>query len=389
MFNFRLLVSALILSWFYIGQAQNLSLDTYGKGLTVQAKDSSFFVKFGFRFQTLYQYESNRATGEYVDNMDIRRMRLKMDGYAYDPSIEYKIELAIANRDQSNGETPLPEFGSTANIVLDAVVKWTFAPNWQVWFGQTKLPGNRERVISSQKLQFVDRSLVNSMYNLDRDMGVQLYHESGSSVLFRQALAVSIGEGRNVIADNPYGGYQFTGRLEVLPFGAFTGEGDYYGSDLKREKTPKLSIGVSGDFNKHSTRQNGNLRGFLTDDEGNPLSNDLKTMIADMMFKYNGFSVASEYISRSTGKRNNGFGTGNGFVIQGGYLLPSNWEFAGRYTIIDGNNSSPISDVSEYTFGVSRYIKGHNLKFQTDLSYQDYPVRDNQLIFRFQTELAF
>jgi hypothetical protein len=127
----------------------------------------------------------------------------------------------------------------------------------------------------------------------------------------------------------------------------------------------------------------------MTDDLGNTLSNDLKTMIADMMFKYNGFSVASEYTSRSTGSKNNGFGTGNGFVIQGGYLLPSNWEFAGRYTTIAGNNSSPISDVSEYTFGVSRYIKGHNLKFQTDLSYQDYPVRDNQLIFRFQTELAF
>ena len=158
---------------------------------------------------------------------------------------------------------------------------------------------------------------------------------------------------------------------------------------MKREKSPKLSIGLSGDINKLAARQRGNLGGFLTDDQGNYLSNDLKTFMADLMFKYNGFSVASEYANRSTGDKNNGFGTGNGFVIQGGYLLPSNWEFAGRYTTIDGNVSSPVSDVEEYTFGISRYVRGHNLKIQTDLSYQDYPTKDNQLIFRFQTELAF
>jgi phosphate-selective porin OprO and OprP len=34
--------------------------------------------------------------------------------------------------------------------VLDAVAKWNFAENFSLWFGQAKLPGNRERVISSQ-----------------------------------------------------------------------------------------------------------------------------------------------------------------------------------------------------------------------------------------------
>ena len=58
--------------------------------------------------------------------------------------------------------------------MLDAVVKYAFSKNQQIWFGQTKLPGNRERVISSMALQFVDRSNVNSKFNIDRDFGVQL-----------------------------------------------------------------------------------------------------------------------------------------------------------------------------------------------------------------------
>ena len=38
---------------------------------------------------------------------------------------------------------------------------WHFAKNWELWAGQTKLPGNVERVISSGDLQLVDRSLLN------------------------------------------------------------------------------------------------------------------------------------------------------------------------------------------------------------------------------------
>ncbi len=351
------------------------------------ASDSSFHLKFGFRFQTLYSGSMNRETNDYSDQLLIRRSRLKFDGWAYDPSVVYKVELAISNRDHRSGQ--ISESGNTANIVLDAVMKWSFAPDWQLWFGQTKLPGNRERVISSQKLQFVDRSLVNARFTLDRDKGVQLKHKSKvGKMILNQAFALSLGEGRNIIVNNPKQGYQVTGRLEFLPFGSFTGKGDYFGSDLMREETPKLSIGITADANFSSVRSRGNLGGFNTDMEGNYVSNDLNTFMADMMFKYNGISAASEFASRSTSNTNNGFGTGSGIVFQAGYLLPSNWEFAGRFTSIDGDQNSTINDMTEFTFGISRYIVGHGLKVQSDISYQDIPSGDNMLIFRIQTEVA-
>ena len=37
--------------------------------------------------------------------------------------------------------------------ILDAYLKWNFYKNFEIWAGQTKLRGNRERVISSQNLQ--------------------------------------------------------------------------------------------------------------------------------------------------------------------------------------------------------------------------------------------
>ncbi|WP_425392800.1 porin [Ekhidna sp.] len=369
--------------------AQDTTSSKWGKRLQFAAQDSSFYLKFGFRFQTLYDGRYDLEADIYEDALMVRRTRLKFDGWAIDPSIVYKLELAVSNRDQRSGHND--ESGNTANIVLDAVVKWNFAKNWHVWYGQTKLPGNRERVISSQNLQFVDRSLVNSRFNLDRDVGVQLRHKSANDK-FRQILAISMGQGRNVIARNPVEGYQVTGRLEFLPMGSFTGKGDYVGSDIKREATPKLSIGISGDLNTNAVRSRGNLGSFVTVSETDDtyLPTDLKSFIADMMFKYNGLSAMSEYVKRSAGNNEGQYGTGTGFVFQTGYLFPSNWEIAVRFTDIDADDTQSVfADQREYTLGVSRYISGHDLKFQTDFSYQTFPGQEKEyLIFRFQTEVA-
>jgi phosphate-selective porin OprO and OprP len=360
--------------------------NSFGKGISLVAKDSSFSMNFGFRFQTLYEGTYNLDTDSYSEELMIRRSRLKFGGYAFNPNVVYKVELALSNRDTQSGA--IDESGFTSNIVLDAVVKWTFAPGWQLWFGQTKLPGNRERVISSYKLQFVDRSMVNSRFNLDRDIGVQLHHKStlGTAVI-KQAVAISTGEGRNIIDENYKNGRQFTGRVELLPMGEFTSKGDYFGSDLKREPSPKLSIGITGDYNHKTTRSRGNLGGFVTDAvTGDYIGSNLTTIFIDAMFKYNGLSIASEYANRGSSIKDD-FGYGNGFVAQTGYLFGNNVELSGRYTKINaGSALSSVSDAEEFTVGFSKYVVGHNLKVQSDASYQTIGTTD-YLVFRLQFEM--
>ena len=131
---------------------QDITSNKFGKGIGIVAQDSSFALKFGARFQTLYDGRLNLENQDYNDRILIRRYRLKFDGWVYNPKVVYKLELGISNPDISGGD--IPQAGLTSRIILDAVVKWNFAPNWSFWVGQTKLPGNRERVISSQNLQF-------------------------------------------------------------------------------------------------------------------------------------------------------------------------------------------------------------------------------------------
>ena len=232
----------------------------HGNGIKYTARDSSFSIKFNTRFQSLYEAKINSSTNDWSDKLMIRRFRLKFGGFAYNPKFEYKIELALSNRDQ---RVPFEKIDDGSNIVLDAVLKWHFAKNWQLWFGQTKLPGNRERVISSQQLQFVDRSNLNSRYSLDRDKGIQLHHKHkiGKGEL-NEIGSISMGEGRNIIDENT-GGYDYTLRAEYLPMGKFQGKGHYFGADLEREKTPKLAIGFTFDYNDNASRTRGQLGNYL------------------------------------------------------------------------------------------------------------------------------
>ena len=382
----------------------------FGKGVYVIASDSSFSMKFNARVQSLMMFQApadNITMDGMTSNWLVRRSRLKFSGFAYSTNLKYKIELGLSNRDHG-GESI--HTNNTSNLILDAFVRWNFYKNMELWVGQTKLPGNRERVISSQKLQFVDRSLVNSRFNIDRDMGIQFRNKiSFGSILTRQALAISQGEGRNRTNKkdpNPENGFEYTARIEVLPLGEFTGKGDYFSSDLKREETPKISFGLTYDLNRSAARVGGNLGSYIEDANDFVIDSalaDLNTILADVMFKYKGFSLLSEYasknmdgdrISNEDGDIINNYYTGNGLNVQAGYLLMNNLEPSIRYTTISPDKDSERDLQEMLTFGLSRYIRGHSLKIQTDFSIitetdQISLEEDKEFMFRFQVEMAF
>lgn len=369
------------------GFGQDITKNKFGKGIRITAADSSFAMKFGLRFQTLYDGRLNLENNEYNDHFLIRRYRLKFDGWAYHPNIVYKLELGISNRDNGGGN--IPQTGSTANLILDAVIKWNFKPNWSVWVGQTKLPGNVERVISSQSLQFADRSNLNSSFNIDRDAGIQLHYKENK---LRLIGSVSFGEGRNIVINNS-GGYDYTFRAEYLPFGKFTDGGDYFSVDLAREPQPKLMLGATYDYNDRATRERGQLGDFLS------AHRDLETLFLDAHFKYKGFSSILEYANKKSpdgavivDSGNNfveAFYTGTGFNWQASYLFKNNFEIAGRFTQVTPEKITLRNENTQYTLGLSKYIVGHNLKIQGDFTLIQEDTLDDQLMTRFSVELAF
>lgn len=374
------LLTGCLLASIFTAKAQSISNNTFGKGLKIIAADSSFYLKASLRLQN--RYDGVFLDDEYTDQMFLRRARLKFDGFVYSTKVKYKLEADIVS-----GE------------IKDAVVKWNFYKGFELWAGQTKLPGNRERVISSQKLQFVDRSQLNSAFTLDRDKGIQLRHKfKVGKMVVREALAISQGEGPNTrdkkFQNSPeLNGKQYTFRMEFLPFGKFASKGDYFGSDLKREPKPKLSIGGTFDYNNNAIRARGNTKDFLTS------ARNIRSYFVDMMFKYKGISVMGEYAKRAVNnneliaidgsEKSSAFYTGDAINLNLGYLLSNNWEIAARYTQVNPDEITTKTELKEYTIGLSKYIVGHSLKVQSDLTKRTEIGEDDIYQVRLQVEVSF
>ena len=122
--------------------AQETNAPKFGKGLfNLVGQDSTWSMKIATRIQLLSSntWDVEDGISNPETNFLVRRARLKFDGFAYSPKLKYKLELGLSNRDISGAS----EFTSNApRYILDAVIMWNFYENFELWVGQTKLPGN-------------------------------------------------------------------------------------------------------------------------------------------------------------------------------------------------------------------------------------------------------
>lgn len=383
---------AIFLCLFHIGivaLAQNVSYPSFGKGINIMADDSSASFIINMRIQNLFEAGYDDFVQKTNTKFLVRRQRLKFTGFAINKDLRYKLELGFSNRDQGNSRTG--QFGSDgSNIILDAVIKYYLFEDFDIWFGQTKLPGNRERVISSGDMQFVDRSLLNSNLNIDRDAGIQIRYKFGTDFVVKPTFAFTMGEGRNITVANA-GGFAYTLRADFLPLGDFD---DYVSSDHSFHDNHKLAIGGTFSFNDKTNRQGGQIGHFVYDTNGSAVYNNMLTYMVDMHYKYRGISLMAEVARKNVDKNFSNltrkFITGDALNVQVGYLFKNYWEIAGRLSHIRPDNSySDLDKLTEYTLGISKYIKKHKLKVQSDFSFIDnFGLSDNEdFRYRLQIEL--
>lgn len=364
-----------------LGNAQT-SLMSFTNGIGISSADSSYSMNFRFRMQ-------NRAMVNTADDKDfspksfegrVRRCRLSFTGHVVNPKLSYYIQLSFSRGDMDWSVSDVTNQNLSPNVVRDAVIYYKANKHWQIGMGQTKLPGNRQRVISSGSQQFYDRSIVNATFTPDRDFGFFSSYTvkgQGKSLALLKA-AITTGEGRNSNQSNA--GLAYTGRIEFLPFGAFTAGGDYFEGDLMREEKPKLSIAGGYMLNDMAVRTGGQLGKDLY------AAKSFNLYMADILFKYRGLAISSEYIRRDA---NNPFvvgsdnkvrvlQTGDGINTQVSYCFKSMWEIALRQALV-----SPHHDVlknynqsEQYVIGLSKYLNKHKVKAQFNLQY----TRDKNLV---------
>ena len=369
---------------------------SYGKGLGMTSADSLFQLNIRFRMQnrvTYYDYEDKESNYD----AQIRRLRLRFDGYVGSPKFQYAIQLSFAPGDV--GEI---EEGKNLNIIRDAAVTYNPNKHWSFLFGQTKLPGNRQRVNSSGSLQLTDRSINNAQFNIDRDFGVQAsyFQPKKDAFSYNVKTAISSGNGRNWSGKDT--NVALTGKLELLPFGTFKKGGEYFEGDIQYEEKPKLMI--SGVWHKNFDANA--ARG----QQGEELyeTRNLQSVFFDAIGKYRGWAGMVTYMNRTTNnpltisENNEGLPeTRYVFVFDGNdyqlsYTFPSShYEIIGRYSRQNVHGDLFAMNVphqKQYSFGVTKYIWEHAFKVQAEVSYDDLRFQtgtnQNNWYVRFQIEIG-
>jgi len=350
------------------------------KGIEILQKDSLFSIRFQFRMQSRAGYLSRSDEDLTPESFEfrIRRLRMAMRGFVYSSKLTYYIQLSFSRGDMDWESTNNSTFNTSPNIVRDAMIFYEPIKSLKFGFGQTKLPGNRQRVVSSGNLQFFDRSIVNATFTIDRDFG---FFTTLDKEYFRIKGAITSGEGRN--SNKSDKGLNYTGRVEILPFGKFTGDNEDCEVDLAREKSPKLAIAAGYNYNVHAVRQGGTI--------GNDLYSyvNMENLHADLLFKYRGWAILQEYTNRivdnpftvktDDASKIRSVYTGFGMNTQISYLFKNNFELAARYSFITPNktvyDNAQFPSINEKRqehlhLGVTKYLYGHRLKVQGNLLYQ-------------------
>jgi hypothetical protein len=350
-----------------------------GKGVGLVTADSSFSLNFQFRMQNRATFVSPSDQVAEPESFEfrVRRLRMKFEGFVYDPRITYYIQLSFSRGDMDWRGPDDAAVNSSPNVVRDAMIFYNPTKHLRLGFGQTKLPGNRQRVISSGDQQFADRSIVNATFNIDRDFGF-FAHYTQNYFILRGAL--TSGEGRNSVNSNK--GLAYTGRVEFLPLGKFTGSNDYIEGDLEREPVPKISIAGTYSLNDLALRQAGQL--------GNDLyaARTIRNFEVDVLIKYNGWAWYNEYMKRENSDpitvsvtdpaRTRFIYVGQGYLSQLSYLFKNNVELAGRYTttipdksLYDNLQFPTLNELQlkQVELGITKYLVGHRLKIQGNVLY--------------------
>lgn len=355
------------------------------KGLNIISPDSSMGFRIGFRLQQQFilttPFYDESISAEYL----IRRGRAQFRGFIFHGKMDYFIQLGM-----DKGTVRL----------LNAEYRWIPDKNTQIAFGQLFPPSGRQFHTVSKVFQMIDRSPVSRFFFMGWDLGVRIdkTFPVSESFAFKTAGAVTHGEGMNT--KTAKGGWAYTARLDLLPFGLFNKGGDYSESDLYREPTPKLALGTAYYLNTDAFTEYGNAAWDGVED-------NIGIFYADFVFKYNGLSLLGEYINRTVDNEilnvngvplHSAVISGNGFNIQGGKFISKTLEPTFRFSLLNPNENSQnfrndFNRQEKYTLGLNKFFIGHTLKLQSEIGYvrDSYPGDQVQdyLEFLVQFSLSF
>jgi len=394
---------------------------SYGsKGFRLETRDGNWQTNLQWRFQFRLTYPTSgdpRQVDDFASQekttFQARRLRMKIGGHGYRPWLKYYFEVDLQPTRSSSDSS-----SKASARVIDWRVDVARFKQMALRVGQWKIDYNRERVDSSGRQQFVERSIVNRIFTIDRQVGVSLRGHlfENTHADMRYFLGVFTGEGRGVANDD--NNMMVAGRLQWNFLGRDLALRQ---TDVERTEKPTASLAFgaamhTGKCTRWSSSGCGHLDGFANPNDSVAANRAAQGQyriyqaVEELAFKWQGFSFQQELhwkriLDRSMNTSNALYETNlYGGYVQAGYFfneiidcVPEELEIAFRYAMVREPNETMLlkkNTRQEFTGGVNWFFAGHNNKLTLDYSYLTLDddvmarnVQDNRV--RLQWDVSF
>ncbi len=353
------------------------------KGFSLATGDGLFKTTLQWRFQGRWSYPERSdplnpdAFDDHAESsFELRRVRMKIGGHGYRPWMKYYVEVELQ---------PGRDFDNDSSAAHTRLIDWRITLDKYPWaklrLGQWKINYNRERVDSSGKQTFVERSIVNRVFTIDRQIGVMAYGRLNPGTLadMNYYAGVFSGGGRG-LQKNDDDNMLYMGRLQWNVFGR---ELKWTQSDTTFHTKPTASVSIGGytTIGKCTRWSSGGCEelGELTDaDKASDGRFRVEGVQTGTAFKYRGFAWQHENHWKqvkdtgNAGQKSNLFGG----YFQAGYfphylmpVIPKSLETAFRYAYVDSEVAGIDDFRREFTGALNWFFAGHRNKLTVDTSH--------------------
>lgn len=342
-------------------------------GLRFESRDGAFksevHLRSQIRFSSPFASVPRQRKHFLRDNendLRFRRARLKSSGHLFRPWVQYSTEYDLV--------------GTRMLDLRVTVQKWEWL---QFRFGQWKTEFGRERVSSSGRQEFVERSIVNRQFTVDRQKGFMIMGRvnKGTWADSRYYAGVFTGNGRGFRSsgagslDNRDGSPMWVTRYQ---WNFLKDDPGFSQSDLEYHKAPVAAIAIGTMSNRSRfTRFSGSGGGSLDGYEvGLPGQFAVKQVAEDFVLKYRGLFLQHEFHRKNVRDRIfHRITRSTGTYFQGGYFphyvapwVPEPLELGLRYATVDQDRARRFDRIVETAFVVNWFMEGHGNKLTFDIA---------------------
>jgi hypothetical protein len=312
-----------------------------------------------------------------------------------------RLSLTVSGLKDKIGLGIVTDFTSTTPILEGWASVKVFKENGTLFLGQRQTHTNNRLAMADERYWQVMGQTIAGRSNDGSTTGGLMQNFVGATregglfletnfklkkwVIYPSA-SITTGEGQNFFGIQNNVGFKYGGRLDIMPFGSFIKNGAYVAQDVYREQKPKLAFGVAASYNLKVSSAIGADNATITgifNKAGEADFADYRKIVADLIFKHNGFAFVAEYVNTSvagkelytniaaTNKLTNDrasafYNMGSSLNFQTSYVVKNGWGIDGRFTSITPEFYTQTSIVHKqnwYSFGLCKFINSNSVRF--------------------------